>query len=54
MRKHISWYIRGMNGAGKFRDEINHSGEVRKTLDMIQAFFDTAESEEPSPEEYES
>ena len=51
MRKHIGWYIRGMNGAGKFRDEINHTGCAVKTLDLIRSFFERAEKNELPPEE---
>ena len=46
MRKHIGWYIKGMNGAGKFRDEINHTCEAKKTIGLIHVFFDKAAAEE--------
>ena len=50
MRKHIGWYIKGMNGAGKFRDEINHTCEAKKTIGLIHVFFEKAE-EENCPED---
>lgn len=53
MRKHIGWYIKGMNGASKFRDEINHSCEAGKTMELICEFFDQTVKEENFPEETE-
>ncbi len=50
MRKHIGWYIKGMNGAGKFRDEINHSCDAEKSIELIHAFFEKAGKEENCPE----
>ena len=40
MRKHIGWYIRGMRGAGRFRDEINRCGSSQDALELIRVFFE--------------
>ena len=44
MRKHISWYIKGMKGAGQFRSEINRCTDAREALQMIDCFFEEAKS----------
>ena len=43
MRKHIGWYIRGMNGAGKFRYEINACQRADEAIHMITDFFSESE-----------
>ena len=45
MRKHIGWYIKGMKNAGKFRAEINRSGDAKQAMRMICSFFDSSEYE---------
>lgn len=40
MRKHIGWYIRGMNGASKFRDRINSCSNAENVMQMIVTFFE--------------
>lgn len=39
MRKHIGWYIKGMRGAGRFRDEINAIDRPETAIQRIEAFF---------------
>ena len=53
MRKHIGWYIHGLRGAAKVRDEINHCTEPAQAAQCLQRFFETAEhqSDAESPEE---
>ena len=43
MRKHIGWYIKGMDGASKFRNRINLCTDADSAVQMIRDFF--AESE---------
>lgn len=45
MRKHIGWYIRGMNGASKFRYEINRCSNADEVIRMIISFFDLNEKD---------
>lgn len=44
MRKHIGWYIKGLNGAATFRAKINHAEKPEEAFDLIRAFFEKAES----------
>ena len=46
MRKHVSWYIRGMKGASRFRAEINRCGTADQAMLMMSEFFDEAEKPE--------
>lgn len=43
MRKHIGWYIKGMNGAAAFRAKINCAEEPQEALGLIRSFFETTE-----------
>ena len=40
MRKHIGWYIKGMNGAAAFRAKINLTEKPEDTLALIRSFFE--------------
>ena len=40
MRKHIGWYLHGMRGASKVRDEINRCSDWEKTIALLEDFFE--------------
>lgn len=40
MRKHIGWYIKGLNGAAAFRARINRAEKPDEALGLIRAFFE--------------
>jgi len=44
MRKHIGWYIKGLNGAATFRANINHADHPEAAFALIRSFFEKAES----------
>lgn len=44
MRKHIGWYIKGLNGAAMFRAKINNAEKSEEALDLIRSFFEKSES----------
>lgn len=46
MRKHIGWYIRGLKGSARFRDEINRCPSAGTAMDLIRTFFEDTASEE--------
>lgn len=50
MRKHIGWYSKGIKDAGKFRAEINCCCSAKRTMEMIESFFDKAEAGSIGPE----
>ena len=54
MRKHVSWYIRGMKGASRFRAEINRCGNAEEAMEMMNGFFENAETEQPETREAEA
>ena len=54
MRKHIGWYIRGMKGASRFRAEINRCGNAEEAMEMMNGFFENAETEQPETREAEA
>jgi hypothetical protein len=39
MRKHLSWYVRGMHGAGNFRSQVNQSSSIAELKKIITQFF---------------
>lgn len=39
MRKHLCWYVRGMNGAAGFRTEINQARSIDEMRDRLEGFF---------------
>ena len=38
-RKHIAWYLKGMQGAAAFRDEVNKATSLEKILDIARKAF---------------
>ena len=44
MRKHIGWYIKGMNGASRFRNRINICADADQAVQMIRDFFSESET----------
>lgn len=44
MRKHIGWYIHGLRGAAKVRDEINRCPSPEQVEELLQRFFDSMQS----------
>ena len=43
MRKHIGWYIKGLNGAAAFRARINLIDKPEEALGLIRSFFERTE-----------
>ena len=41
LRKHLSWYTKGMRGALEFRREVNTARSPCDMLDLLYAFRDT-------------
>ena len=41
MRKHIGWYIKGLNGAAAFRAKINRADKPQEALRLIRSFFES-------------
>ena len=39
MRKHIGWYLHGMRGSAKIRDEINRSQNPDEVFSILNDFF---------------
>ena len=49
MRAHLGYYTRGMKGAARFRDEINHTPKADEARSLIASFFQSqTEIEEPA------
>ena len=46
MRKHIAWYVHGLRGAARFRDQINGISDAAAVRDALRAFADAQEAEE--------
>ncbi|MGI5880604.1 MAG: tRNA dihydrouridine synthase DusB [Syntrophomonadaceae bacterium] len=40
MRKHFSWYIKGMRGAARLREEINRATTRQQLIDLIRILID--------------
>ena len=40
MRKHIGWYLHGLRGSSKIRNEINHRSRPEEVFDLLEAFFE--------------
>ncbi|MDO5026213.1 MAG: tRNA dihydrouridine synthase DusB [Tissierellia bacterium] len=38
MRKHIAWYIKGLRGANKLKNEINMRKEIDQVFDLLENF----------------
>ena len=50
MRKHIGWYIHGLRGSSKIRNEINHCMKPEDVFILLDDFFDeTAENRTGEP-----
>ena len=45
MRKHIGWYLHGMRGSAKIRNEINRCGDAGEVFALLERFFDEAEAQ---------
>lgn len=45
MRKHLSWYVKGLAGAARFRSQVNTIGEQRQLRQTITDFFTLVEHE---------
>jgi tRNA-dihydrouridine synthase len=39
MRKHLSWYVRGMENAAEFRAQINQTKTITEMSDRLEDFF---------------
>ncbi|NMC74671.1 MAG: tRNA dihydrouridine synthase DusB [Geobacteraceae bacterium] len=39
MRKHLSWYVKGLAGAARFRSLCNTIGEIKELREAVDAFF---------------
>lgn len=47
MRKHLCWYVRGLNGAAHFRQTINQTGTLEGMKDLLESFFATTSEGAP-------
>jgi tRNA-dihydrouridine synthase B len=45
MRKHLSWYVKGIPGAARFRAHINMIGEMEPFREAIETFFTKVDDE---------
>jgi nifR3 family TIM-barrel protein len=45
MRKHLSWYVKGLGGAARFRALINTLTDKESLREAVYTFFDRAERE---------
>jgi tRNA-dihydrouridine synthase B len=39
MRKHLSWYCKGLPGAAQFRAAVNHTENLSELVEAMEAFF---------------
>ena len=46
MRKHIGWYLHGLRGSAKIRNEINHCTAPGEVFSLLNRFFEEAEQKE--------
>ena len=46
MRKHIGWYLHGLRGSAKIRNEINHCAAPGEVFSLLNRFFEEAEQTE--------
>ncbi len=44
-RKHIAWYLKGMNSSTKIKDEINTSESITKTKEILKKYFTSLKEE---------
>ena len=40
LRKHIAWYLKGLNGSSKIRDEVNKSEDIESTKKILKNYYD--------------
>lgn len=40
-RKHVAWYLKGLNGSTKVRDEVNKAENIEVVKDILKKYFDT-------------
>ena len=46
MRKHIGWYLHGLRGSSRTRDEINRCADQQSTMAVLNRFFEAQRSAE--------
>lgn len=46
MRKHAAWYLKGIRGNAKVRNEINHCETRDELVQLLDAFTIEAEAKE--------
>ena len=46
MRKHIGWYLHGLRGSAKVRNEINRCAEPDEVFELLNRFFEAGEKTE--------
>lgn len=39
LRKHIAWYLKGLKGSSKIRDEINKSEKIEDTKQILKEYY---------------
>ena len=39
LRKHIAWYLKGLNGSSKIRDEVNKSEDIEETKKILKNYY---------------
>lgn len=45
MRKHIAWYLKGLEGSTKIKDAINRCDDMKKVIQMLKEFFEDGANE---------
>ena len=45
MRQHIGWYLHGMRGSAKVRNEINRCGDAGEVFKLLDRFFEETEEQ---------
>jgi tRNA-dihydrouridine synthase B len=43
MRKHIAWYLKGMNGSTKVKDMVNRANDIFEVKDILEKYFNSME-----------
>ena len=46
MRKHIGWYMHGLRGSARIRDEINRCPDPEKVLSVVDRFFEEKQEDD--------
>ncbi|MEG1363619.1 MAG: hypothetical protein RSC92_04230 [Clostridia bacterium] len=39
LKKHVNWYLKGLKGATKYKDEINKTDDVEKIKKLLIKYF---------------